>query len=772
MLKEMSFMFCPSCGNKIDPTKKFCENCGSPVDTSAAEPEQQFSAPDVNQGFPQQTENNMQTPVSDNNQQFSAAQPGQTGDFPAQNSFAQGSNPPQPSQQVYSGTMPITNGARTDSYYDLSYPTKAKKSSAKKFIIIGVVALLIAVIGVTAFFLIRKKLDRDFIVNNPTKSTFSSYEKFIEENESGNPFYNLFKNAKKSGTISVTASGKVTQDDQSKDIKASASYGYDVNNCNYYFKLDAADMLVGVTVSEDPSAAGGLFETDFNKDNAYFNFDLFGTKGKYYIDNKTFRDDINNSIFSPDKDNVLNVTDKESFDKFVDTYEKIVKELGKVKDSGVEDGQMKESYENMIKLLEEKGNVKVEDGSAELTNSSDKKSVSADVITYSYDKKNFKELVTGLKDELKKLIESSDIKTEGTDSMDESAKSFLENFESSAKDNFNLTIKVYLDKNTHSALKTTIDMTGVDDTEGDGLKADFQFIKAPDNLITLNISVTSKGTESKLDLKLRKTDDNTNLKYELDAVSTSNSTESKLHASLEYNRSSGDFTFSAGLSDQGMQITYKGKLEISDNSLKLKLPDIYKNEAVELSLDIDYSTAAPAKPDVSDAKNLLKLSKDEFTTVFGGAGNTLSALTGMATQQTDYSPYDYDYDTDDYDYDYDDGSQSSFSSGTSNYTSDASSIDNALKSFYAGIMAGAITSADDSKYPPVGSTASARKQAASDLTIGDALEYHGLNNLKNTLYRYGADSKGNVYTIYDSANSDKIVFYFDSSTKLGDIYNQ
>ena len=175
---------------------------------------------------------------------------------------------------------------------------------------------------------------------------------------------------------------------------------------------------------------------------------------------------------------------------------------------------------------------------------------------------------------------------------------------------------------------------------------------------------------------------------------------------------------------------------------------------------------------MSDAKNLLKLSKDEFTTVFGGAGNTLSALTGMATQQTDYSPYDYDYDTDDYDYDYDDGSQSSFSSGTSNYTSDASSIDNALKSFYAGIMAGAITSADDSKYPPVGSTASARKQAASDLTIGDALEYHGLNNLKNTLYRYGADSKGNVYTIYDSANSDKIVFYFDSSTKLGDIYNQ
>ena len=63
-----------------------------------------------------------------------------------------------------------------------------------------------------------------------------------------------------------------------------------------------------------------------------------------------------------------------------------------------------------------------------------------------------------------------------------------------------------------------------------------------------------------------------------------------------------------------------------------------------------------------------------------------------------------------------------------------------------------------------------KKEAAKNLTIGDALEYNGLESLKDTLYRFGADSEGNVFTIYDTENYDKIVFYFDSSTKLGDIY--
>ena len=73
-------MFCPSCGNKIDPTKKFCEHCGSPIDASAAEPEQaasyeQFPAPDADQNFSQQPANNMQIPfLSDGTNKETALQ--------------------------------------------------------------------------------------------------------------------------------------------------------------------------------------------------------------------------------------------------------------------------------------------------------------------------------------------------------------------------------------------------------------------------------------------------------------------------------------------------------------------------------------------------------------------------------------------------------------------------------------------------------------------------------------------------------------------------
>ena len=742
-------MFCPSCGNKIDPTKKFCEHCGSPIDASAAEPEQaasyeQFPAPDADQNFSQQPANNMQIP-------FSAPQPPQPENNPVPGSFP-ANNAPQPVNKSYSGTMPITNGSRPDSFYDLSYPAKTKKSSAKTFLIIAIVALLVAVIGVTAFFLIRKKIDRDYIINNPTKSTLSSYEKFVEENESGSPFYSFFKNARKSGTVTVTASGNVNMNGQTKDVKASACYGYDVNNYNYYFKLDAADMLVGLSGSDE---TGGLLEADFNKENLYFNFDLFGSKGKFYIDNKNFREDINNSIFSPDKDNILGLPDKKSFDKFIDSYEKAIEELGKVKDSGIEDGQLKKSYDNMIKIIEEKGSVKVDDGNAELTKGSEKTTVSADVITYTYDKKGFKALVTGIRDELKNIINSSGAETKDSDSMDESFKQFLDSFENNSGDNFKLTVTVYLDKNTHSALKTTIDMTGVNKDSDNSLKADMQFFKAPDNLITVDATVKSNGTENKFNLKLKKTDDKTTIKYDLDANSSANSKDSSIHASLEYNRSSGDFTVSAGLSDQGAQFSYKGKLEISDTALKLKLPDIYKNDSLQLSLDIDYSNKAPAKPDVSDAKNLLKLSKDEFTNLFSGAENTISALTGRNT------PIDYDS----YDYGGDNSSLSNVS-----YISDASSIDTSLKSFYAGVISGTITSKENPKYPEPGSSIAVKKEAAKNLTIGDALEYNGLESLKDTLYRFGADSEGNVFTIYDTENYDKIVFYFDSSTKLGDIY--
>ena len=106
------------------------------------------------------------------------------------------------------------------------------------------------------------------------------------------------------------------------------------------------------------------------------------------------------------------------------------------------------------------------------------------------------------------------------------------------------------------------------------------------------------------------------------------------------------------------------------------------------------------------------------------------------------------------------------SANESSYASDAATVDNACKTYYAGIVSGTINYDDDyyslmysyDSLPSKGASNSLRKEMALECTIGGALDYNGTYSvLSDKLSNMGADSNGNIYYIYDSMHSDDIV---------------
>ncbi len=742
-------MLCPTCGKEIDDSQKFCEYCGS---STRIVPNADINTSD--NGNQQFKSISFDTPPVDYSSAFQPSDVQQT----------RGMNAP-----AY-GTEISENNTGSENHYPDPYsagPEPVKKKpffTPKKIIIISVIALLVAVIGVMSVFLIHRKLERDYIVNNPTKSTFNSYQKYFEENNSDDPLYTILKNVQNTATLKVSASGAVNAEGQDMDFKASADLGYNKKEGRYYLKLDAGDIMKYAYSGESESqTSNGILEINQTPQNLYFNYDLFGSKGKYIIDNVNFRQAINDSIFSPDKDNVLKLEDKESFNQFVDAYENAVKELSSAADESDEPTELETAYENLIKIAEKNGNVIVGDGMATVYNGSESKDISSDIITYTYDYNSFKNLVTEGKDEIKsylnKVMKDADKSKEASDSIEESFNSFIRSYEQDTGENFKLIVRIYLDVNTHSMIKTAVEVSGYD-KENDSKKViiNCDFLKAPDNMIRINVSEDLEDSKNTAEIVISKTDDGTTVKYDFSVNSVSGENDPyKANAYLQYNRSTKDFTVFAGTSEEESSFTYTGKAEITENKIAITLNDVVKTDEVRMSLNIEFSSEAPAPVDTSGAKDFLKITKDEFEKMFED-NYMLSMLSGLGSS-TNTDVYDYNSYKTDGDY---------YAS-----LSDASTIDSSIKAFYSGVLSGTINRNTDpsiTSLPEAGVSVSERSAAANKLTVEDALKYNGLEDLTDSLYEFGADSKGTVYSLKDEENSAKIIKFLSRTTELGYLY--
>ena len=102
------------------------------------------------------------------------------------------------------------------------------------------------------------------------------------------------------------------------------------------------------------------------------------------------------------------------------------------------------------------------------------------------------------------------------------------------------------------------------------------------------------------------------------------------------------------------------------------------------------------------------------------------------------------------------------SANESQKSSDAATVDNACKTYFAGIVAGSITSADKgpnetATLPAAGASNSARKSAALSATIAGALDYNGTYaSLNGKVTDFGVDSDGNIYSMTDKAHSGSL----------------
>lgn len=93
---------------------------------------------------------------------------------------------------------------------------------------------------------------------------------------------------------------------------------------------------------------------------------------------------------------------------------------------------------------------------------------------------------------------------------------------------------------------------------------------------------------------------------------------------------------------------------------------------------------------------------------------------------------------------------------------DASTVDNACKSYYAAILSGSFNSSsyDAGKVsdllPSPDAAPSERKTAALACTIGNALVWNGTPSLSQNLDAFGADTHGNIYAKSDTKYSSEL----------------
>lgn len=101
---------------------------------------------------------------------------------------------------------------------------------------------------------------------------------------------------------------------------------------------------------------------------------------------------------------------------------------------------------------------------------------------------------------------------------------------------------------------------------------------------------------------------------------------------------------------------------------------------------------------------------------------------------------------------------------------DASTVDNACKSYYAAIVAGSLnsSSADASKtndtLPAANAAANVRKSTALNCTVGGALDWNGTSTLKGKLSDFAYDAKGNIFSATDEAHTTGAFTPFSGQT--------
>ena len=557
--KGVVVMFCPNCGKDCENGSKFCLNCGAKLEDASAQ-----TRPET------------------------------------MNSFDQSSN----GFNAYNGYDPSPAGA-----------VRSSGGGAKKIIIISLIGVLVIALGLGAFFLIKNKIAHDSIVNNPTKYVYSSYSNYLDEVGAEDEFYQAVKGAEKTGTVKLTADAQIAMLG-SQNLSAAFQFAYDQDNKKYYVLTDAsglAPLLMGSNAS-----GNNKFELFTDSKRLDFDIDVMGKQAKYYIDFGKLREQAENSIFSPDKDNVLGVT-KEQFNDFIDAFEKSYHSF--VESKGTSDAAF--DYEGFLKKLEECCVVSVESGSVNVGD----ESKSVDIVTYTIDYESMKKLIAEMKDEIVDMMQKSGMEdmNQNIDEMKKSYDDMLDEFSKNADKDLKIEIKCSVEKSSGKLVKIEGTFDNCDE-EDKHITFNVEFITKPDMCIKMELSNGEKTVNGRI---YRETTGSVTTYGAEMTGDTDDGSKKTYSATIVYDKSAKTFTVSVD------DFSFSGTAEVKDGTLILgyeqdlsKLSSSIGQGTVKLTLEI---SSKAKMNEISAENNLFSMSKEDFESLSESSSSPVY----------DYDDYDY-----------------------------------------------------------------------------------------------------------------------------------
>ena len=718
-IKGVIYMFCPSCGKECLPTDKFCLSCGAKLtvdgpqvknDPPVQQVQQQYAPVQNNAPIPPEQ------PIYDPLRQSSApapmAQPAAASRDVVDNYGGMYSQP------AYAGAA----GALSAS--------PRKKAGIPKFLIIAVVAVIVVAIGIGVFLFVRNKMERDYLLNNPTKYVYSAAENYLDNSNSNSEFYSILKGMSDQGTFSAEVTGEVNKNGQSTPVSASAKAAYNKADKQAYYKIDGSGVMTYATGS--PSDAIMEFYADPKRMDIAYN--MMGQSGKYFIEPGKFREQAENSIFSPSKDNVLGVT-QEQFNAFVDGFEGGYRTLMENTDGK----ELEEITDSIIEKFEKDADAKVESGSVSVNG----KDYNTDIVTYTLDHAAIKSVMGDMRDEMVNYAKnhkdyfggnSADAEKNITDGMNQAISAF----DQYGNKNIKIQIKVYIDSSKRELVKIEIKLDNFIASSYNQSANHFEIIGEFTHDPDMNIKFTLTDGSSSITASVVKTVNGDVTRYNFDAGMTGSS--ARATASLEYNKSTKALTLIAG----GVSLT--GTLDITDDTATFGYDLPVPAETGKVHINIGISKKADINTIDAD-KNFFLITKDDFeqlVTSLGGAAGA-GGIINNATR--------------------------------SSLEADAASLSSACKTYYAGIRSGTINSSSTDLYgnkltslPDKSASISVRRAAANSATIYDAMQYSGLTFDDDTLSKFALDQYNSIVP-YESLNGTAVLYSLSSYTTLGELYD-
>ena len=549
---------------------------------------------------------------------------------PAQPMTFDSTAPAQP--MTYSGTdgadsMPTSRYQEFD-MSDVIAEKRKRNKKIIKIVLIVLITITLIVAGILIFRFIKHSMTKSKIQEAPTAYLLESYEKTSDALASQEEALKILHNTssgQQTTRTSIKYNGKTVMDTVT---------AIDTEKRQFYY----SQTQNGSALSSSGLGTSGLGGSGDTKIELYSNVDTHVAKytanGKsvdFCLNSSTLREDIGSSIFSPTKDNVLNIQQGQ-LDTFLDVHDYVYKNLKKSDDEAF---GLKAFKDKLVKDMDKYAEVSEE--KTDILGKNEK----AFVIKHSFkDAQALNTIYADFKDWAKQNLS---INSQIDESIDQAIEQMdpmkYQNYLNQSK--FEITLKNYINRDNGLIMKTEL----IVDVAGQKGTFSMTYGKDPykSNKYAIDLKVEA-GVTVEENITIERKSDNDLVKYEATLTGP-------LSGTITYsrNKSSGDFelnsdlkntmesltsgsslgslsgltnvsTASSGLSVNPMgnsliptlttgKVTRKGNLKVDGHRVTFYIQDTTSGSSTITEMSIsDYAEIT----ELSSSNDILKMSKDDI----------------------------------------------------------------------------------------------------------------------------------------------------------------